>query len=104
MVLAASPNGGLTLGLLGDHRQRIYANGHSDLPGLVPDDWAKPELQMNHRSQRRIVTLINQIWESKLRGRTQSTSGVRQHARTEKSAGVVRLFVGDASFSPQRQA
>lgn len=103
MVQAASPNGGLTLGLLGDHRQRIYANGHSDLPGLVPDDWAKPELQMNHRSQRRIVTLINQIWESKLLGRTQSTSGVRQHARTEKSAGVVRLFVGDASFSPNHK-
>ncbi|NIA54757.1 ATP-dependent helicase [Massilia sp. TW-1] len=99
MVLAEPRGSGLTLGLLGDHRQRIYSDGHSDLPGLVPTGWAKPELQMNHRSQRRIVTLINQIWESKMQGRTQSTSGVRQHHRTEKTGGVVRLFVGDASQS-----
>lgn len=100
MGQAEPRGGGLTLGLLGDHRQRIYSDGHSDLPGLVPDGWAKPELQMNHRSQRRIVTLINQIWETKMQGRTQSASGVRQHPRIEKLGGVVRLFVGDASRSP----
>jgi DNA helicase-2/ATP-dependent DNA helicase PcrA len=100
MRLAEPQGGGLTLGLLGDHRQRIHSGTHSDLPGLVPEGWAKPELQMNHRSQRRIVTLINQIWESKMQGRTQSASGVKQHPRTEKTSGVVRLFVGDASLSP----
>ena len=100
MVLANPRGAGLTLGLLGDHRQRIYSDGHSDLPGLVPVGWAKPELQMNHRSQLRIVTLINQIWESKMQGRTQSASGVKQHPRTEKTGGVVRIFVGDASLSP----
>lgn len=99
MVLADPMGSGLTLGLLGDHRQRIYSDGHSDLPGLVPEGWAKPELQMNHRSQLRIVTLINKIWESKMQGRTQAVTGVRQHSRTEKTGGVVRLFVGDASLS-----
>lgn len=103
MVLAEPRGSGLTLGLLGDHRQRIYSHGHSDLPGLVPDGWAKPELQMNHRSQRRIVDLINAIWESNVHGRTQPVTGVKQHARTENTGGVVRLFVGDASLSPEEK-
>jgi DNA helicase II / ATP-dependent DNA helicase PcrA len=90
----------LTLGLIGDHRQRIYTDGHSDLPGIVPKTWATPALQMNHRSQRRIVTLINRIWETKLEGRTQPATGVAQHPRTEKTKGVVRLYVGDTSLSP----
>ncbi|MFJ1256103.1 UvrD-helicase domain-containing protein [Cupriavidus sp. CuC1] len=103
MVLTEPRSCGLTLGLLGDHRQRIYSDGHSDLPGLVPDGWAKPELQMNHRSQRRIVTLINKIWESKMQGRTQPATGVKQHPRIEKTGGMVRLFVGDASLSPEEK-
>lgn len=68
MNLAKPMVSGLTLGLLGDHRQRIYTDGHADLPSLVPPSWATPELQMNHRSQRRIVTLINKIWEANLEG------------------------------------
>ncbi|MHA6911266.1 UvrD-helicase domain-containing protein [Ralstonia pseudosolanacearum] len=103
MVLAELQDGGLTLGLLGDHRQRIYLDGHADLPGLVPNGWAKPELQMNHRSQRRIVTLINTIWESKMQGRTQPTTGVKQHPRTEKTGGTVRLFIGNASLTPEQK-
>ncbi|WP_445143316.1 UvrD-helicase domain-containing protein [Dyella sp. Tek66A03] len=103
MVLAEPQGSGLTLGLLGDHRQRIYSDGHSDLPGLVPDGWAKPELQMNHRSQLRIVTLINQIWESEMLGRTQPPTGVKQHARTENTRGVVRLFIGNASLSAEEK-
>lgn len=99
MSHAALTGSGLTLGLLGDHRQRIYMDGHSDLPGLVPDGWAKPELKMNHRSQQRIVELINKIWSAKLDGRKQSTSGVEQHHRTEKTGGTVRLFVGCTSLS-----
>lgn len=103
MVLAEPGGSGLTLGLLGDHRQRIYLDGHADLPGLVPKGWAKPELQMNHRSQRRIVTLINTIWESKMQGRTQPATGVKQHPRTEKTGGTVRLFIGDASLTPEEK-
>ena len=104
MSLSEAEGGnGLTLGLLGDHRQRIYTDGHSDLPSLVPASWATPELQMNHRSQRRIVALINRIWEAELEGRTQPTNGVEQHPRTEKAGGVVRIFVGDTSLSPDEK-
>lgn len=104
LMKLAEPSGiGLTLGLLGDHRQRIYMDGHSDLPGLVPDGWAKPELKMNHRSQQRIVELINKIWVAKLEGRTQPASGVEQHHRTEKTGGTVRLFVGHTSLSTQEK-
>ena len=99
MTLVEPRGRGLTLGLLGDHRQRIYMDGHSDLPGLVPIGWAKPELKMNHRSQQRIVQLINKIWAAKLAGRTQSTSGVEQYHRTEKTSGTVRLFIGSTSLS-----
>ena len=87
--------GQVTLGLLGDHRQRIYADGHEDLPSHVPEDWARPALQMNHRSQQRIVKLINMIWDADIEGRTQPKTGVLQHSRTEKSGGTVRIFVGD---------
>lgn len=87
----------LMLGLLGDHRQRIYLDGHADLPSLVPEAWAMPKLEMNHRSQRRIVDLINDIWDSDLKGRTQSKKAVQQHSREEKSEGLVRIFIGNAS-------
>lgn len=87
--------GQITLGLLGDHRQRIYPDGHDDLPSHVPEDWARPALQMNHRSQERIVKLINKIWGSDIDGRTQPKNGVAQHWRTEKNGGMVRIFVGD---------
>jgi DNA helicase II / ATP-dependent DNA helicase PcrA len=99
MNLAEPLGVGLTLGLLGDHRQRIYTDGHSDLPGLVPASWATPELRMNHRSQQRIVQLINKIWATKLAGRTQPTSGVEQHHRTEKVGGTVRMFIGGTALS-----
>lgn len=99
MKLAEPRGSGLTLGLLGDHRQRIYMDGPSDLPGLVPPGWAKPELKMNHRSQQRVVQLINTIWAAKLAGRTQPASGVEQHHRTEKTGGTVRLFIGRTSLS-----
>ena len=92
-----------TLGLLGDHRQRIYLDGHKDLPSLIPDKWALPKLKMNHRSQQRIVDLINRIWEAELDGRTQPASGVLQHARTEKSGGVVRIFIGDTKLLPEEK-
>jgi DNA helicase-2/ATP-dependent DNA helicase PcrA len=99
MRLVEPRGSGLTLGLLGDHRQRIYMDGRSDLPALVPSSWAKPELKMNHRSQQWIVHLINKIWAANLEGRTQPASGVEQHHRTEKTGGTVRLFIGNATLS-----
>lgn len=93
--LSKNHPGQITLGLLGDHRQRIYPDGHDDLPSYIPEDWARPALQMNHRSQERIVKLINRIWDSDIEGRTQPKNGVSQHSRTEKNGGTVRIFVGD---------
>ncbi|CAB3802503.1 RecBCD enzyme subunit RecB [Paraburkholderia ultramafica] len=93
--LSRSRPGQITLGLLGDHRQRIYPDGHDDLPSHVPEDWARPALRMNHRSQQRIVELINKIWDADIEGRTQPKTGVPQHSRTEKNGGTVRIFVGD---------
>lgn len=88
----------IMLGLIGDHRQRIYMDGHQDLPGIVPDGWHKPKLEMNHRSQQRIVDLINKIWSAEINGRTQPATGVTQHARSEKTGGTVKIFVGDTSL------
>ncbi|MBF0326660.1 MAG: AAA family ATPase [Alphaproteobacteria bacterium] len=89
--------GHFTLGLLGDHRQRIYLDGRVDLPSHIPATWARPALQMNHRSQERIVRLINAIWEADIEGRTQPKTGVYQHPRSEKQGGEVRIFVGDTA-------
>lgn len=94
--LEAARPGKFSLGLLGDHRQRIYADGHRDLPSHVPEGWALPALKMNHRSQKRVVDLINAIWDADLAGRTQAKTGFAQHPREEKSGGLVRLFIGDA--------
>lgn len=93
--LSTNRPGQITLGLLGDHRQRIYPDGHDDLPSHVPESWARPVLQMNHRSQERIVKLINRIWDADIEGRTQPKNGVPQHSRTEKNRGTVCIFVGD---------
>lgn len=104
LISLSDPQGnGITIGLLGDHRQRIYADGHADLPRLVPESWATPQLQMNHRSQRRIVDLINTIWKAELLGRTQPANGVKQHSRTEKTGGLVRIYIGETSFSPEEK-
>lgn len=101
-VVADAPSR-LMLGLLGDHRQRIYMDGHADLPSIVPPEWATPKLEMNHRSQRRIVDLINEIWDSELEGRMQSKKGVRQHPREEKSSGLVRVFIGGTATTPEEK-
>ena len=89
--------GQFTLGLVGDHRQRIYADGHADLPSHIPPAWARPVLQMNHRSRERIVRLINAIWEAEIEGRTQPKTGMAQYPRSERQGGKVRIFVGDTA-------
>ena len=85
------------LGLIGDHRQRIYLDGEPDLARNVPEDWATPRLRMNHRSDRRIVELINRVWEAQLEGRTQSGKDDQQQPRSERTGGFVRLFLGGGS-------
>jgi DNA helicase-2/ATP-dependent DNA helicase PcrA len=98
LKLEATRSGKFNLGLLGDHRQRIYQDGHQDLPAHVPKHWEFPALKMNHRSQKRIVELINAIWDADIKGRTQPKTGFAQHAQTSKSAGFVRIFIGDAKL------
>ena len=73
------------LGLLGDMMQRIYNDGKEGLDGNLPDDWATPEKKMNHRSPKRIVTLINKI---------RSTADTQQQqSRSDAAEGTVRLFI-----------
>ncbi|OJW91346.1 MAG: Fis family transcriptional regulator [Alicycliphilus sp. 69-12] len=98
LKLEATRSGKFNLGLLGDHRQRIYQDGHQDLPAHIPKHWEFPALKMNHRSQKRVVELINAIWDADINGRTQPKSGFAQYAQTTKSAGVVRMFIGDAKL------
>ncbi|MGM8932912.1 UvrD-helicase domain-containing protein [Salinicola halophyticus] len=101
LAVAEERPGRFHLGLLGDHRQRIYFDGHRDLPSHIPDAWAVPALKMNHRSQKRIVDLINAIWEVEMVGRTQPKTGFAQHPRKEKSGGIVRIFIGDANLTTE---
>ena len=73
------------LGLFGDTMQRIYFDGKENLTELIPSDWEKPIKKMNHRSQKRIVDLINQI--------RKDVDGQEQNSRSDKAGGVVRFFV-----------
>lgn len=74
-----------SLGLFGDTMQRIYADGKEDLGNRLPADWLKPSKQMNHRSNKRIINLINDI--------RKDVDGQKQVSRTEKDEGFVRLFI-----------
>lgn len=73
-----------SLGLFGDTMQRIYADGKESLGAGLPDDWLKPAKKMNHRSQKRIVELINKI--------RQDIDGQEQVCRSEKTGGLVKFF------------
>ena len=75
------------LGLFGDTMQRIYLDGKEDLAESIPDDWEKPCKVMNHRSQKRIVDLCNDI--------RKDADGIQQCSRTDKPNGIVRVFITD---------
>ena len=74
-----------SLCLFGDTMQRIYADGKVGLEHAVPTDWEKPALSVNHRSPKRIVTLLNQI--------RSEADGALQEPRPDALEGVVRLFL-----------
>lgn len=74
-----------SLGLFGDTMQRIYFDGKEKLEMGLPPDWAKPIKKMNHRSNKRIITLVNKI--------RQDVDGQKQIARNDKEEGFVRLFI-----------
>jgi ATP-dependent DNA helicase UvrD/PcrA len=74
-----------SLGLFGDTMQRIYADGKEDLDINLPKDWLQPSKQINHRSNKRIINLINDI--------RKDVDEQKQIPRTEKEEGIVRLFI-----------
>lgn len=76
-----------SLGLFGDTMQRIYADGKPNLGESLPPHWVLPVKKMNHRSNKRIIKLINDI--------RQDVDKQKQQPRKEKSEGVVRLFIAD---------
>ncbi|MGJ8744432.1 UvrD-helicase domain-containing protein [Polaribacter sp.] len=78
-----------SLGLFGDTMQRIYADGKPDLDSSLPTDWILPSKKMNHRSNKRIVTLINDI--------RKDVDNQKQIPRVEKPDGIVRIFIADRS-------
>ena len=73
------------LGLIGDDMQRIYSQGKHDLPSCIKSHWATPQKKMNHRSQKRIIDLANNI-------RLESDE-IKQSARDDKQGGHVHLFI-----------
>ncbi|MCE5186920.1 MAG: AAA family ATPase [Planctomycetaceae bacterium] len=82
-----------TLGMFGDTMQRIYMDGKLDLGQNIPDTWAKPVKPINHRSPKRVITLINKIRAGD-DGQTQTGS--------KDEIGVVRLFIVDTASAADR--
>ena len=74
-----------TVGLFGDRMQQIYHEAKADLGEDLPADWKQPVKEMNHRSTKRVIRLINRIREP--------VDGQEQRARSDSDEGVVRLFV-----------
>ncbi len=86
---------GFVLGLFGDMMQRIYGGGKEDLDSGLPDDWKKPAKRINHRSPKRIITLINDI--------RVDIDGMQQEPREDAIDGVVRLFIVNSDQSDKYQ-
>ncbi|MFV0627288.1 MAG: UvrD-helicase domain-containing protein [Alphaproteobacteria bacterium] len=82
-----------SLGLLGDTMQRIYGDGKEDLGIGLPEDWETPAKKMNHRSQKRIITLINKI--------RSDVDSQEQRSRQNKQGGFVQLFAISSSKDKQ---
>lgn len=82
-----------SLGLFGDMMQRIYMDGKEDLAKNIPLTWEKPFKEMNHRSEKRIIDLINKI--------RHDIDGIEQKSRVEKMEGIVRLFIFPTSTNKE---
>ncbi|MBF0620536.1 MAG: ATP-dependent helicase [Magnetococcales bacterium] len=78
--------GPFCLGLIGDSMQQIYQDGVFNLNNKLLGDWERPTKKMNHRSQKRIVDLINSI--------RADDDGLEQKPRSDHPGeGIVRLFI-----------
>jgi len=83
-LLSIEKRDDFVIGMFGDTMQRIYLDGKEDLESIITD-WECPNKIMNHRSNKRIVSLANTI--------RATADGRKQQARSDKKNGFVRLFV-----------
>ena len=84
--ITRSHNTKFTLGLFGDTMQRVYLDGVHNLEADIPEHWrAIPALDVNYRSDGRIVELANKI-------RSQAGSEYNQDVSSSND-GSVRFFV-----------
>ena len=75
-----------TLGLLGDQKQRIYADGKDNMVNVIPSDWEQPEKKMNYRCAKRIIKLANTIGKD-------LDIHAEQTPREDADTGLIRLFI-----------
>lgn len=75
-----------TLGLLGDQKQRIYADGKENIEDSIPIGWEKPVKRMNYRCAKRIIQLANNIGKD-------IDIHAEQRPREDANNGLIRLFV-----------
>ena len=75
-----------TLGLLGDQKQRIYADGKENIEDSIPAEWEKPVKRMNYRCAKRIIQLANDIGKD-------IDINAEQRPREDANDGFVRLFI-----------
>ena len=88
-VMMSLHHAGSYLRVFGDPMQRIYGEGMANLAQKIPDDWAKPAKQMNHRSAKRLVRLANKMREM--------ADAHAQLSRSDRPEGTVRFFAVAAS-------
>ena len=75
-----------TLGLLGDQKQRIYADGKENMVSIIPTAWEKPVKKMNYRCGKRIIKLANTIGKD-------LDEHAEQTSREDAIDGLIRLFI-----------
>lgn len=75
-----------TLGLVGDQKQRIYADGKENIEDSIPIGWEKPVKRMNYRCAKRIIQLANNIGKD-------IDIHAEQRPREDANDGLIRLFV-----------
>jgi DNA helicase-2/ATP-dependent DNA helicase PcrA len=73
------------LGLFGDMMQRIYSDGKDRLDKAIPERWARPRKQMNHRCPTRVIEVINSI--------RHDVDREVQVPRVDAEMGLVHVFV-----------
>ena len=75
-----------TLGLLGDQKQRIYADGKENIEDSIPIGWEKLVKKKNYRCAKRITQLANNIGKD-------IDIHAEQRPREDANDGLIRLFV-----------